>query len=366
MDLARLEAAIVRYRAIVDAGGWPTVVSSRNLREGDSGAEVGTIRRRLIIETGPTATLPASLTFDADLTGAIMEFQARHGLDTDGVVGPRTREALNVSAHDRLIQLERNAARLHARSDSAPLPRIEVNIAAQVLRYYDETGDVLEMRVIVGRRDWPTPVFNSSLTAVTFAPYWNVPTRIASLEVIPAVRRDPSYLRRNDMEILDASGQVVNPSSIDWANLRAGEFPHRIRQRPGPANPLGDVKFFLPNPFDVYLHDTPGREAFARADRALSHGCVRLERALDLAMAILRGRPEAQPDTINAIIRSGRERVTRLATPIPVTLRYMTAWVDPDGTVQFRRDIYGRDSRIDVLAGTGASDCSVEAQKSTV
>jgi murein L,D-transpeptidase YcbB/YkuD len=281
--------------------------------------------------------------FDATLEQAVHAFQVRHGLEADGIVGRRTRGAMNVTAAERVRQLEINLQRLRARSDSLPVPRIEINIAAQRLRYFDTKGDVLEMRTIVGRRDWPTPIFEAKAEAIVLAPYWNVPTRIASLEVIPAIRRDPGYLARNDMEVVTTAGRprIVDPATIDWSK----SFPHRIRQRPGPRNPLGEVKFLLPNRFDVYLHDTPGRAAFQRADRALSHGCVRLERALDLAAALLAGRPESAADSMRTVIDAGREHTIRLDHSVPVIFYYQTAWVERDGTVNFREDIYGHDRR---------------------
>jgi murein L,D-transpeptidase YcbB/YkuD len=194
--------------------------------------------------------------------------------------------------------------------------------------------------------------------AIVLAPYWNVPTRIAALEVIPAIRRDPGYLARNDMEVVTTAGRprIVDPATIDWSK----SFPHRIRQRPGPRNPLGEVKFLLPNRFDVYLHDTPGRAAFQRADRALSHGCVRLERALDLAAALLAGRPEGAVDSMRTVIAAGREHTIRLDHSVPVIFYYQTAWVEGDGTVNFREDIYGHDRRVAALAQPASheSECA--------
>ena len=351
-DAARLEAALRQYRDIDARGDWPTLPSGPSLRAGDRDPSVPLIRHRL----GMDAVAESDL-FDATLEQAVHAFQVRHGLEADGIVGSRTRRAANVTAAERVRQLEINLARLRARSDSLPVPRIEVNIAAQMLRYFDPKGDVLEMRTIVGRRDWPTPIFEARVEAIVLAPYWNVPTRIAALEVIPAIRRDPGYLARNDMEVVTTAGaRITDPATIDWSK----SFPHRIRQRPGPRNPLGEVKFLLPNRFDVYLHDTPGRAAFQRADRALSHGCVRLERAMDLAAALLAGRPEGAIDAMRNVIQAGREHTIRLDHSVPVILYYQTAWVEGDGTVHFREDIYGHDRRAAPLAEPASheSECA--------
>lgn len=344
-EAQRLESALARYRQIGTRDDWGVIPDGPTLREGDTNARVSHLRRRLAFEDGGAAT--ESLQFDASLAGAVRHFQERHGLEVDGVVGKHTLAALNVSVAQRIRQLELNLQRLLAQVQPKPVPRIEVNIAEQMLRYYGTNGDVMMMRTIVGRRDWQTPVFEAELVAVTFAPYWNVPARIAALEVLPAIRRDPAYIRRNDMEVVTVGtpARTVDPSAIDWSRVSTSTFPYRIRQRPGPQNPLGDVKFLLPNPYDVYLHDTPGKAAFARSSRALSHGCIRLERALDLARALLSGDPVAHPDSLSGIIHARRERTVRLHRSVPVMIRYITAWVDADGTVQFRDDIYGHDRR---------------------
>jgi murein L,D-transpeptidase YcbB/YkuD len=202
------------------------------------------------------------------------------------------------------------------------------------------------MRVIAGRADWRTPVFDATITDVILSPYWNVPARIAALEVLPAVRRDPGYLARNDMRVLTPGGAVVDPGRIDWRHVSAASFPYRFRQEPGPANPLGDLKFLLPNRYDVYLHDTPARTLFARTARALSHGCVRLERPLALALLLLRDRPEWDEDALRAAIARRSERRVPLARGVPVSVRYRTAWIDERGMLAFGADLYGHDARL--------------------
>jgi len=197
------------------------------------------------------------------------------------------------------------------------------------------------MRVVVGKEDPPTPIFNHRRTYLVFAPYWNVPDDIAQNETLPAVMKDPGFLERSDMEVVDTHGKPVDPKSIDLDK----PDKYRFRQRPGTSNSLGLVKFMFPNEFNVYLHDTPADSLFARASRSLSHGCVRLEQPEKLAEYVLRDQPEWTPDHISEAMHAGSEEVVKLKTPIPVYLGYWTARAAPDGTLEFRKDVYGIDAR---------------------
>jgi murein L,D-transpeptidase YcbB/YkuD len=197
------------------------------------------------------------------------------------------------------------------------------------------------MRTIVGKQDTPTPIFNDVMTHVVFSPYWNVPPNIAEGETLPAVLKDPDFLNRQNMEVVDASGNLVDPGSVDLTEPEK----YRFRQRPGADNSLGLVKFMFPNQFDVYLHDTPADSLFARASRSFSHGCVRLEQPVALARYVLRDQPEWTEERIEAAMHSGEEQHVKLENPIPVYLGYWTARVSADGIVQFRKDLYGIDQR---------------------
>jgi murein L,D-transpeptidase YcbB/YkuD len=197
----------------------------------------------------------------------------------------------------------------------------------------------IQMRVVAGTEKNPTPIFSDRMTTVVFSPYWNVPPSIAREEIRPALMRDPSYLERNEMEVVRGS-EVVSPWSVDW-----DEGGFTVRQRPGPRNALGHVKFIFPNNFDVYLHDTPADSLFASTARNFSHGCVRVERPFDLAQWVLKGQDEWTPDRIEAAMHSGRERHVRVEDEVPVYIVYATAWVEPDGRVGFRHDVYGHDAK---------------------
>jgi murein L,D-transpeptidase YcbB/YkuD len=195
---------------------------------------------------------------------------------------------------------------------------------------------------VVGKPDTQTPIFNDEMTHVIFSPYWNVPTDIAQKETVPSLMRDPSFLDRMNMEIVDAKGNPVDASSVDLSN--PGNY--RFRQRPGTSNALGLVKFMFPNQFDVYLHDTPADSLFARASRSFSHGCVRVEQPEQLAQYVLHDQPEWTPEKIGEAMHAGHEQTVKLKEPIPVYLGYWTARVTPDGILQFRKDVYGIDARL--------------------
>jgi murein L,D-transpeptidase YcbB/YkuD len=288
-----------------------------------------------------TADFDVEMRFDHEVAQAVRQIQRRHGLHVDGIVGRHTLAALNVPVQERLQQLRHNL-------ENGQLPEdvgdryILVNIPDFTLRLIDRNREVWATRVVVGERQRRTPMLRSTIDHLVFNPYWHVPSRIAKQELLPRVVADPHYLAEQQMEIVAPSGQVLDPSGIDWTAVNAQDFPYRIRQRPGAHNALGRVKFIFPNTYGVYLHDTPSRALFARAERAFSHGCVRVEKPLELAAYLLRERERElrTPEQMEQMIRRGERTYVRLPQPIEVHFVYRTAWVDDDGTVQFRPDIY--------------------------
>jgi murein L,D-transpeptidase YcbB/YkuD len=240
----------------------------------------------------------------------------------------------------RIQQIEINMERWRWLPRDLPARRIVVNIPAYRLDVWEGDTVALSMRVVVGKRDTPTPIFTDNMTHLVFSPYWNVPPTIAKGETIPAVLRDPSFLDRTNMEVLDGRGQVVDPASIDPD--RAGAY--KFRQRPGTSNALGLVKFMFPNEFNVYLHDTPADSLFARTNRSFSHGCVRLERPEALAEYLLKSRPEWTPEKVAEAMHGGEERTVTLPESIPVYIGYWTVDVTPDGKAAFLPDVYGVDA----------------------
>jgi len=277
---------------------------------------------------------------DGPLVEALRRFQARHGLAAQGVLDADTVTALNASAADRVREIALNLERWRWQPPAAPGRSVLVNIPTFELHAYADGREALTMRVITGKPETPTPVFGQDMTAVVFSPYWNVPTNIALDETMPAVLRDPSYVRRMNLEVLRGD-EVVDPQRVDW---RRDATRVSFRQRPGAGNALGLVKFLLPNSFNVYLHDTPTAALFLRPQRALSHGCVRVQQPEALARWVLEGAPGWTRERIAAAMRAGRERAVPLAEPIPVGIVYFTVWVDGDGTVEFRPDVYRHDA----------------------
>jgi murein L,D-transpeptidase YcbB/YkuD len=239
---------------------------------------------------------------------------------------------------------------------------IVVNIPNYQLNVMEKGQSVLNMRVVVGQPDWQTPIFQSTMTYLVMNPYWVVPEGITHREIIPKMLQNPSYLQNENMEMLSGYGQnmqIINPTNIDWSTVSTRNFPYRFRQRPGSRNALGRIKFKFPNRFHVYMHDTPARALFAKPRRAFSHGCVRLERPADLAAYLLRDDPTWTVERVEKAMQGGQHRYVNLRQPIDVHLIYQTAWVDEDGRVQFRPDIYGLDkTHQDVLCSVSYYQCT--------
>jgi murein L,D-transpeptidase YcbB/YkuD len=360
----RLRETLARYREIAARGGWPAVPASGRLRYGSSGPEVAALRARLAAtgELAEAAPRPAAVTsaaaspapgaaaaapppearFDAALRAALKTFEARHGLAPDGVLDEAALRALNVPVEERIEQITLNMERWRWLPESLGTRHVIVNVPTYQLDVYENDQVVLPMRVVAGKRDNPTPIFMDKMESVVFSPYWNVPPNIARNETIPAVMSDPGYLDRMNMELVK-NNRVVDPWSVSWAAVEAGNYT--FRQRPGAKNALGHVKFLFPNQFDVYLHDTPADSLFARTERGFSHGCVRVEKPQELAEYVLRAQPEWTRERIVAAMHSGSEKWVTLKEPLPVYILYMTAWIGPQGEVQFREDIYGHDQK---------------------
>lgn len=328
----RLQAALAEYRRIEAAGGWPIVPSGPKLELGATGSRVARLRQRLVASGDLVAAVSRTEVFDADLAASVRRFQARHGLLPDGVVGPETLAALDVPVGARIATIRLNLDRTAGEAREWGSRYIAVNVPAASYQYVNDGRPVLAGPVVAGRPSWPTPRVESVITQMEFNPYWNVPASIAQREIWPIVRRDPGYLARNHMRVIEG----------------------RIRQDPGPGNPLGAVKFIFASPYDVYLHDTNNRALFDRPNRLLSHGCVRVSRALDLARQLLATDPDWTGQRIDEAVASGRTVRVALARPIALHIVYDTAWVDEAGIVQFRKDVYGLDRKLLAVRTTAA------------
>jgi murein L,D-transpeptidase YcbB/YkuD len=355
----RLRDALQHYRQIAQQGGWPQLPATLKLKPGQANPAVPVLARRLSITGDFAGTVPDGATaYDAALQEAVKRFQRRHGLTDDGVVSGATVAAMNVPVERRIEQIALNLERWRWLPRDLGDRHILVNIPEYRLEVSDHGQVPLSMRVVVGKKGTPTPIFDDDMTYVVFAPYWNVPSDIASKETIPSVLRDPAFLQRTNMEVLDKSGHVVEPSSIDLEH--AGEY--RFRQRPGGSNSLGYVKFMFPNQYNVYLHDTPADSLFARAARSFSHGCVRVEQPEKLAQYVLSDQPEWTPERIEAAMHGGEEKSVKLLKPLPVYLGYFTARISADGLLQFRDDLYGIDGRQSTLLASTLQTLKSHAQ----
>lgn len=343
-DYDRLRQALQRYRTLAAAGGWPKVVSDQKIEPGQKGPVVTALRARLVVEGDLAGELRDGDSFDPALAAAVRRFQTRHGIAVDGRVGPATLAALNVPAAERVNQIELTLERWRSLPRSFPATRVVVNIPGQTLVLYRADTPELVSRVIVGAIDHPTPVLAARISATLFNPPWNVPTSITRKEIQPKLARDGGYLARNHYVIIGRGDGDPYGRDIDWKHTNIVRRGWRLQQEAGPWNALGGVKFELPNPLDVYLHDTPTRPLFAKAMRAASHGCVRVEEAKPLASTLLGADWPAA--AIDQTIAAGETRRVYLKTVVPVYLLYLTTFVDEDGTVEFRDDIYGRDQRL--------------------
>jgi murein L,D-transpeptidase YcbB/YkuD len=348
-EYAALQHALAMLHAQARKTGWPEVRATPPLKPGVSNISVSALRERLAASgflTGEPAT-SGSPVFDSEVERGVRDFQSHHGLKPTGIVDVQTLAALNVPIDRRIRQIEVNLERWRWMPDDLGPRHLLVNIPRFHLRAREPGRPDIDIRVIVGTPRTRTPIFSAEMTTVVFSPYWHIPDSIAEGETVPLVARDPGYLKRQQIEVLRPSksgARPVDPSSVNWndpAELRQLAF----RQRPGPGNALGHVKFLFPNPYNVYLHDTPADSLFDRSERAFSHGCVRVAEPEALARYVLRDRPEWTDERILRYMRSGVEEHVKLDKPIPVHLVYFTAWVDDQAGLHFQPDIYRYDGK---------------------
>ncbi len=356
-DAVWYEKLRMAHAALLGQGSapeWPQLGAGSSLRVGMVDPDVHQLRRRLAAASGKSLPQQAHADlYDAALEAQVRAFQATHGLLADGVVGAHTRAALNVPRAARIAQLRVNLERLRWIARELPARFLAVNIASFEAGLVEHGMLLWRARTIVGRPYRQTPVFRSTITTLEINPYWTVPPGILKHDVLPALQRDPGYLKAKGLQVIDAQGAVVDPATLDWMQFQHGSVPYVLRQPPGDDNSLGRIKFLFPNPYTVYLHDTPARDLFAQQSRVFSSGCIRIERPFELASLLLAGDPDWPPDKVQAALESGVRTPIRLREPVPILLLYLTAYVDTENGVSYREDVYKRDARVlQALEGT--------------
>jgi murein L,D-transpeptidase YcbB/YkuD len=366
----QLRGALARYREIAAHGGWPLLPPGFDLRPGDHDARIPTLRTRLRI-TGdlkgqakseidssekhsknykaPKKKTSEGDEYDTILVQAVKAFQRRHGLGPDGIIGGGTFAALNVSVETRMQQLIMNMERWRALPQNLGARHIDVNIPNFTLDVVENERSILRMKVVVGKmiEKRNTPAFTAQMTHVVLNPSWYVPKSIAEEELFPLSRKNPHYFSEHKFSIRRVEvgeKHLPDPNASDGSMISAKVYQYFLKQAPGPKNALGRVKFMFPNPYGIYLHDTPSRDLFNRTVRTYSHGCIRVEKPIDLAEYLLRGNTKWTRESILSTIDQQKEKTVWLPEAIPVYVQYWTAWVDADGIVQFRNDIYGYDN----------------------
>ncbi len=344
----RLLNAIETYRLLND-DFEPIILQKKSLAIGDASPEVIKVKNRLSKLGDYKNSTISNEIYDEELAIAISNFQLRHGLDADGVLGKRTVKEINQSFESRITQLEVNLHRAKQISDLGESRYILVNVPDYMLYVIENGKMIYEARVVVGKKENKTPVLTSQISELVLNPYWNVPTSITKKEIIPKLHEDPEYLINNGMKVISKinnKNTIIDSSIIDWKNVDLENAPLRIRQDPGKNNALGRIKFMFPNNYSVYLHDTPSRNLFSQNYRAFSHGCVRVENPFEFAKVLMSGTENWDSEKFDYYAKRNKTKVLRFENPIPIHITYMTAWADEHGVINFRPDIYKRDSQI--------------------
>jgi murein L,D-transpeptidase YcbB/YkuD len=340
----RIKEAALSYSDIAVRGGWPTIPADAKFATGTAGANDDLLRKRLII-SGDLADNKTSGAFDNDVAEAVKRFQVRHGLAATGTVTPRTIAAMNVSVQKRIKQLEASLERVEQMKFDFGQRYVVVNIPATFAEAIQNDKVVRRYRVIVGKTEKPSPTLTAQITGVVLNPTWTVPSSIAKTEISAHMRKDPTYLSRMHMDVLDSHDQPIDPHSVDWSGTRTPNFT--VRQANGTFNALGAVKIDMPNSYSVYMHDTSQRNLFSDDYRFDSHGCSRVDNVRDLATWLLSEEmPKWNRAAVDAAIATGTHQEVNLPKKVPVAWIYLTAWMTRDQVVQFRNDIYAQDEQL--------------------
>ncbi len=342
----QLKKGLARYRTIAREGGWPILAEGPKLQEGTRQSRVTVLRQRLKVSGDlPLLTVDTSTVYSGEVVDAVKRFQKRNGMKADGVVGSATLRLMNIPVDRRIDDIRLNLERYRWFFSDLEPTCILVNVADFTLRYLENGRFRWSTRVIVGKPGRETPLFKADMQYVILNPQWVIPPTILAKDALPALRKSSSYLSHKNLRIIASNGTVVDPESVNWSEYSAGNFPYRLQQSAGDHGSLGRVKFMLPNPYIVYLHDTPNKELFAESIRNFSSGCVRVQNPVDLAVLVLQDSVSWSKEQILAAIKRGKTKTVFLPKRIPVYILYLTV-TDEGDELHFRDDVYHRNDRL--------------------
>ncbi len=345
---ALLKEKLKKYKALAENEFWDSIyipAGMKSIKPGDSAAVLTEIRHRLFV-LGYLDEADSVHTYTDDLLTGVKKFQTACGIDTDGAMGNQFFREINCTLQKRVRQIELNMERCRWIPSVPQGTYVLVNIPEYKLHIFNNGAEEWNMNVVVGKASTGTAIFNDELEYIVFSPYWIPPPSILNNEILPALKKDAGYLNKENMEAFDTkTGKVIDVSKVDWKKYT--KMPFSIRQRPGDNNALGHVKFLFPNQYSIYLHDTPSRNLFSRSQRNFSHGCIRLQEPRRFAEYLLRNDSTFTPQKIDSLYTGGKETFVRLQEKLPVYIVYFTAWVDVNGEINFRRDIYGHDAKLE-------------------
>ena len=344
----KLQPVLKKYQKIFQKGGWPQLYPGKTLRKGSPDLKrIAILRKRLLLSGDLKLESKLSNKFDGNLLKAVKRFQLSHGLVVDGLVGRGTQEALNVSVERRIKQIRSNLNRKLWKNGTSDPRHILVNIADLKLSVIEKSHIIKEMRVVVGKNYRQTPLFSKKIRSVVLNPYWYIPETLILEDFLPKIRKDLNFLKKNHIELYSTwQGKFYNivPEVIEWDKLDSHNLNFQFRQTPGPHNSMGLVKFIFPNDYSVYLHSTPDASVFKTQSRANSSGCIRIENPIWLANYLTKDLKNWSRKKILHVINKGTPTKIELKSQVPIHIKYFSVWIDHNGLIHFRKDIYNRDS----------------------
>lgn len=343
----KLVKALAQYRQIQKSGGWKMIPAGDVTKPGMKDPRIPLLKARLQAsgDLKPTSIDATDYAYNSEVEAGVKIFQQRHNLETDGIIGKGTLAQMNVPVEHRIEQIRANLERIRWVKHNLGDEFVLVNIAGYKVYYIRDNKLIWQSRVQVGKDYRKTPVFRDDIKYLVFNPTWTVPPTILSKDILPKLKKDPTYLQKKNMNVVDSKGNIINSSQFDWSTMTAKKFPYMIRQEPGAKNALGQVKIMFPNKHFIYLHDTPSKSNFSRAERAFSSGCIRVQNPFELVELLLKDSDQWNQERFQEILDTGKLKNVNLPETVPVLLLYFTAQMN-DGRVIFFSDIYKRDEKV--------------------